>query len=324
MDPILITIIAIAIAVLAAYGLVLFGLASAFRAGDDVSNRLSAYVEISEDTSQRRPGFRRRAGLSRLRLRLNNWLSMFASEELNLLLISANWQISATEYSLIRFWGTIAALVAGWLISRNPLPGIGLAILAYMIPPILLRQSITRRRNAFERQLVDILLLVQGAVRAGYSFQQALDVVIREMKAPASEEFRRVRHEMGLGLSLSQALGNMVERMENDDLYLVVTAININSQVGGNLVTMLDAVTNTIRDRVRLFSEVRVLTSQQRFSSLLLTFLPFGMAGVLMILNPEYMMRLFEPGIYLCIPIAAAIMILIGNILIRKLGHIDV
>jgi tight adherence protein B len=251
-------------------------------------------------------------------------MSGFASEKLNLQLIAANWPISATEYVLIRFWGTLIALVVGWLVSSNPLPGIGLAILAYIIPPILLRQGITMRRNAFGRQLVDILMLVQGAVRAGYSFQQALDVVVREMKAPASEEFRRVRHEIGLGLSLSQALGNLVNRMENDDLYLVVTAININSQVGGNLVTMLDAVTNTIRDRVRLFSEVRVLTSQQRFSSTVLTFMPFGMAGLLFVLNPEYMGRLFEPTVYLCIPIGATINILIGNVIIRKLGRIEV
>jgi tight adherence protein B len=94
--------------------------------------------------------------------------------------------------------------------------------------------------------------------------------------------------------------------------------------VGGNLVTMLDAVTNTIRDRVRLFSEVRVLTSQQRFSSMVLTFMPFGMAGLLFILNPEYMGRLFDRSIYLCIPIGAVISIIIGNIIINRLGRIEV
>lgn len=324
MNPVLLIIIIIGLIILAAYGLILMGLANAFQSGDDVSTRLSTYVALPDEATMRRGRPRRKAGFIRWRLRLNNLMSGFASEKLNLQLIAANWPISATEYVLIRFWGTLIALVVGWLVSSNPLPGIGLAILAYIIPPILLRQGITMRRNAFGRQLVDILLLVQGAVRAGYSFQQALDVVIREMKAPASEEFRRVRHEIGLGLSLSQALGNMVNRMENDDLYLVVTAININSQVGGNLVTMLDAVTNTIRDRVRLFSEVRVLTSQQRFSSTVLTFMPFGMAGLLFVLNPEYMGRLFEPSIYLCIPIGATINILIGNVIIRKLGRIEV
>jgi tight adherence protein B len=170
---------------------------------------------------------------------------------------------------------------------------------------------------------VDVLILLTGAVRAGYSLPQAIEVVSKEMKSPASEEFRRVRHEIGLGLSLSQALNNLVSRMENDDLYLVVTAININSQVGGNIVVMLDAVTSTIRERIRLFSEVRVLTSQQRFGSYILTFMPVAMAAALFFINPEYMMRLFEPQI-LFIPIGAAILVIIGNIAVRRLAKIEV
>ncbi|MGE5123478.1 MAG: type II secretion system F family protein, partial [Acidobacteriaceae bacterium] len=120
-----------------------------------------------------------------------------------------------------------------------------------------------------------------------------------------------------------QALNNLVARMENDDLYLMVTAININSQVGGNIVTMLEAVTATIRDRVRLFSEVRVLTAQQRFGSYVLTFLPVGMAAAMFFLNPGYMMRLFDPSI-ICIPIGAVIMVILGNIAVRRLAKIDI
>jgi tight adherence protein B len=175
----------------------------------------------------------------------------------------------------------------------------------------------------FGSQLVDVLILMPGAVRAGYSLPQAVEVVSKEMRAPASEEFRRVRHEIGLGLSLTQALNNLVARMENDDLYLVVTAININSQVGGNIVTMLEAVTDTIRDRVRLFAEVRVLTAQQRFGSYILTFMPIAMAGAMFFINPVYMMRLFDPQI-LCIPIGAVIMVIFGNILVRRLARIEV
>jgi tight adherence protein B len=111
--------------------------------------------------------------------------------------------------------------------------------------------------------------------------------------------------------------------MENDDLYLVVTAININSQVGGNIVTMLEAVTNTIRDRVRLFAEVRVLTAQQRFGSYILTFMPFAMAGAMFFINPVYMMRLFDPAI-ICIPIGAVVMVILGNFLVRRLARIEV
>jgi tight adherence protein B len=144
------------------------------------------------------------------------------------------------------------------------------------------------------------------------------------MDAPASEEFRRVRREVGLGLPLSQALANMHARMENDDLYLVITAVNINTQVGGNLSVMLESVTTTIRERVRLFSEVRALTSQQRYSGYLLTLMPFIVAAVLFILNPDYISKLFEPGIYLCIPIGALVFVLLGNIIIRAMSKINV
>jgi tight adherence protein B len=277
----------------------------------------------------------------RFRLRLNNLLSGLASEKLNLQLISANWPITETEYVLIRVGGVIVAFGLGWLlstistaggsgstglalkISRDVVAGLGLSVFAFFIPDLLLKRAISQRRLNFGKQLVDVLVLMTGAVRAGYSLPQAIEVVSKEMKAPVSEEFRRVKHEIGLGLSLTQALANLVARMENDDLYLVVTAININSQVGGNIVTMLEAVGSTIRERVRLFSEVRVLTSQQRFGSYLLTFLPVGMAAAMFFINPDYMMRLFDPQI-LCVPIGAVFMVIIGNIAVRRLARIDV
>jgi tight adherence protein B len=251
-------------------------------------------------------------------------LAFFASEELNLRLVSANWAITETEYILIRFWSVVVGLTAGWLIFRSPISGIGFAIIAFIGPDIYLRRSILKRRLAFERQLIDVLILVKGAVRAGVSFLQALDIVISEMKAPASEEFRRVRREVGLGLPLGQALGNLHTRMENPDLYLLVTAININNQVGGNLSTMLEAVTTTIRERVRLFSEVRALTSQQRYSGYILTMLPFITAGILFILNPKYISQMFKPGPILCIPIGALIMVILGNIIVRMMSKIDI
>jgi len=316
-------VIAIVLLILIAYGLVIFGLRDVFYAGQDIGSRLATYVTLPEEATQQGIGTRRRAGLVRFRLRMNNLLSGLASEKLNLQLISANWPITETEYVLIRLWSVILGFGLGYLITRRLESALGLAVIIFFIPDLILKRSISQRRLNFGKQLVDVLILMTGAVRAGYSLPQAIEVVSKEMKPPASDEFRRVRHEIGLGLSLTQALNNLVARMENDDLYLVVTAININSQVGGNIVTMLEAVTETIRDRVRLFAEVRVLTAQQRFGSYVLTFLPVGMAAAMFFLNPEYMMRLFDPSI-LCIPIGAVIMVIIGNIAVRRLARIDV
>ncbi len=313
----------IVLIILVAYGLVIFGLRDVFFAGQDIGSRLATFVTLPDEETQRQDGQRRRTGLIRWRLRLNNMLSGFASEKLNLQLISANWPITETEYVLIRIGGVILAFGLGWLASQMLVSGVGLAAIAFFIPDLVLKRAISKRRMNFGSQLVDVLILMTGAVRAGYSLPQAVEVVSKEMRAPASEEFRRVRHEIGLGLSLTQALNNLVARMENDDLYLVVTAININSQVGGNIVTMLEAVTDTIRDRVRLFAEVRVLTAQQRFGSYILTFMPIAMAGAMFFINPVYMMRLFDPAI-ICIPIGAVVMVILGNFLVRRLARIEV
>jgi tight adherence protein B len=164
--------------------------------------------------------------------------------------------------------------------------------------------------------------LIEGGVRAGYSLLQALDLIISELPAPASEEFQRVKQEVGLGLPLSSALTNLTDRMQNNDLSLVVTAININSQVGGNLTTMISVVTETIRERIRLFSEIRVLTAQQRYTGYMLTLLPFLVGGLLFVLNPEYMSRLFEREI-ICVPIGSLISIILGNFFIRQMVKID-
>jgi tight adherence protein B len=322
-DLFIIILILAALAIILAGGVAIFGLVNVIQGSNSVTERLEVYAVVP-DESLTSNSDRRRARFIRYRLRLNNLLSAFTSEELSLQLATANWPISESEYLLIRIWASITALVIGWLLFRSPISGIGFAIIAYLIPAIFLNRAIHKRRSDFEKQLVDVLILVSGAVRAGYSLLQSLDVVVQEMRAPACDEFRRVRREVGLGLSMSQALENLHARMQNDDLYLVITAININSQVGGSLSTMLEAVTKTIRDRIRLFGEVRAITSQQRYSAYLLTMLPFIFGGILFVLSPDYIKKLFVPGFSLCFPIGAIVFVILGNFVIMRMTKIDV
>ena len=208
MSPETINIFIIGLAVVLAIFIAFVSLVISLLSRDDVNERLETYAQIPEEATLGVTG-RRRARFMRLRLRLNTMLSILTSEELNLRLLSANLPITETEYILIRILGTFAGLVLGWLVSGTILVGLGIAIIAYLIPNILLQRSIHKRRGNFERQLVDVLVLVNGAVRAGYSFLQALDVVVQEMRAPASVEFKRVRREVSLGLPLNQALSNL-------------------------------------------------------------------------------------------------------------------
>jgi tight adherence protein B len=321
MNLVLTFVIFILVFIFIAAGIVVFGAARMISSGGtELNDRIEIYARLPERMIQGRMGFNPDRFL-RLRLRVNNMLSIFASRDLYQQLNSANWPITVSEFVLFRFVGSIFGFLLGWLIAQSIFPGIGVAILVYFVPTTMLRSSINRRRIQFERQLVDILVLITGAVRAGYSLLQALDLVVEEASEPAADEFRRVTREVSLGLSLNEALQNLTDRMDNDDLYLVATAININAQVGGNLGTMLEAVTETIRERMRLFGEVRVMTTHQRFTGYMLTVLPFIIAAVLFVLNPSYMNRLFD---FLCIPITAIVLIIIGNLSIRQLMKIKV
>lgn len=289
-----------------------------------MEDRILAYATVPEYLQERKMG-RRNPRLFRLRRQINSMLSVLGTEDLNLQLMRADWQITSTEYILIRLGVMLVGFVFGWIFFGSILSGLALAILANLIPGILLRRGATRRQIKFEGQLVDVLVLITGAVKTGFSLLQAMEVVEREMQPPAGEEFRRVHIEVGLGVSLSQALDNLSARMQNQDLDLVVTAVKIHNQVGGNLSTMLEAVTETVRERDRLFREARVITTQQRYTSYLLSLLPVAIGLLIFMLNPEYMMQLFTSGpFFLLIPIFAVIGVIAGHFVLQRITKIDI
>jgi tight adherence protein B len=173
--------------------------------------------------------------------------------------------------------------------------------------------------------------LLANSLRAGSSFLQGLELVTREGRPPISEEFERVVREMSLGVALQPALNNLVRRVDSEDLELMVTAINIQSQVGGNLATVLDSIAYTIRERIRIQGEIQTLTAMQRYSGYVITLLPVGLAIILFIISPSYIGRLLQnPPEILGLPagvvflILGGISMLIGYILIRRIVDIKV
>jgi tight adherence protein B len=165
-------------------------------------------------------------------------------------------------------------------------------------------------------------MLVSG-LRAGVGLIQAMDLVRREMPRPAGVEFGRVVQENGLGVSLEEALGRLLERMPGDDLSMVITVIKIQAEVGGNLANVLDGVITTIRERVRIAQEIRTLTAQQRFTGYLLAGMPFFVAGAIMFINPGFLMPLFSPQ-WLWLPAMAVVMIVVGFVVISRIVDIKV
>jgi tight adherence protein B len=205
------------------------------------------------------------------------------------------------------------------------------ALIGFMLPRFWLNRRKNGRLNSFNKQLPDTITLIANALRAGSSFLQAIELVVRESRPPISTEFGRVIREVNLGLPFDQALENMVRRVRSDDLELMATAISIQHQVGGNLAEILDSIAYTIRERVRIKGEIRTLTAQQRLSGYVVGFLPIALAGFLFVAAPGFMEPMFDPEVpILGLPAGVIIllfggfMMFIGFMLIRKIVDIEV
>ena len=205
------------------------------------------------------------------------------------------------------------------------------ALIGFWLPRWWLGHRRASRLNAFNKQLPDTITLIANALRAGSSFLQAIEMVVREAQPPITVEFGRVVREVNLGLAFDVALDNMVRRVRSDDLELMATAISIQHQVGGNLAEILDSIAFTIRERVRIKGEIRTLTAQQRMSGYVVAFLPIGLVSVLVVIAPKFMEPMFTnpPGIMdlpvgLILLIVAGIMMFIGFMIIRRIVSIEV
>ena len=156
---------------------------------------------------------------------------------------------------------------------------------------------------------------------------QAMEAVSKELPAPISDEFRRVVQEMQLGVSMEKALDHLIRRIPSEDLDLVITAINVQREVGGNLAEILDTISFTIRERVRIKGEIRVMVSQQMYSGKFLAILPIMVVGILYLLNRDYMMEFFKPDNAPCGYIGlglAGVLIVVGYFAMTKLAQIEV
>jgi tight adherence protein B len=213
----------------------------------------------------------------------------------------------------------------------NPLFLLIGAFIGFFIPRMWLNRRKGSRLNAFNKQLPDTITLLANALRAGSSFLQAIELVVRESRPPISTEFARVIREVNLGLPFEQAMENMVRRVKSEDLELMATAITIQHQVGGNLAEILDSIAFTIRERVRIKGEINTLTAQQRMSGYVVGFLPIGLAGFLFIAAPGFTEPMFDNrAAVLGLPAGVILlaiggfMMFIGFMLIRRIVDIEV
>lgn len=194
-----------------------------------------------------------------------------------------------------------------------------------VLPIMYVRREQNRRLIRFGDQLPDMINLMVNGLRAGYSTMQALESVSKEMPSPLNDEFRRVVQEMQLGVTMEHALENLLRRVPSPDLDFIITAVNVQREVGGNLAEILDNISHTIRERIRIKGEIRILTTQVVTSGRILTMIPFFLALALWFVNREYMMEFAKDPFCGGIAIGLAlVMIMVGSFIMNRIAKIEV
>lgn len=307
--------------------LVVFGIqvARAKASTPEMEDRLERYGHIAEvqaASSKQRPGA---AMADRLETAVKH---KSFGETTQTQLARADLRMTVGEFLLVRAGAAVVGLLFGLFLGRASFGlaivfGIALTVCGSMLPVIYLSFRAKRRQKAFVSQLGDTIGMMANSLRAGYSLLQTMELVSKESPSPMSDEFRRVVREVGLGISPQHALNNLLRRVPSEDLDLMVSAINIQHEIGGNLGQILDVIGETIRERVRIQGEISVLTAQQQMSGYVISGLPIGIGIIMFMLNPSYMNEMFVLP-WLCMPIGAAVMIVIGFFVMRKITAIEV
>jgi tight adherence protein B len=243
-------------------------------------------------------------------------------------LARADMKFKPGEYiAMMIIAGFMLGLVGYIIGGKSILLALAGMIFGSFLPRMYVSSEQKKRLIKFNNQLSDMLNLMVNGLKAGFSTMQAMEAISRELDAPISDEFRRVIQEMQLGLSMEKALDNLLRRIPSPDLDLVVTAINVQREVGGNLAEILDTISHTIRERVRVKGEIRVLTSQQSFSGKFLSLLPVFVVLALYVFNKDYVLEFTLAENQPCniIALALAIMLIVfGYLALKKLAEVEV
>jgi tight adherence protein B len=209
-------------------------------------------------------------------------------------------------------------------VARNIFGQVLLGIIGVILPVVIVRSLQKRRRAAFDAQVVDTLVTMSASLRAGFGLLRAMQVAAQEMPPPISKEFERIVNEVGVGRPLEEALRASVARVGSYDFDLVVTAIVIHLQVGGNLSEILQTIADTIRERTKIKGEMKTLTAEGRISGSVLVVLPIALALILCWMRPEYMSVLVTDPVGPHLIWTAAILQVIGVIIMRRLLTLDI
>jgi tight adherence protein B len=322
MDPMLIVL---AIAIVLAVVILFWGLASAGAGDRTIEERLEEVTSgVDEPIAVEKD--RREKGPSLLAAGVDKAIAGRGfAEKISTQLARADVKLTPGEYVILNITSILGFFLIGYLLfHRSIFMGMGAAVAGLYAPSLYLKLQQRRRLHAFNNQLGDAINLLANSLRSGYSLLQSMETVARELPSPISEEFARVVREIGLGLSNEQAMNNMLRRIQSDDLDLMITAVNVQHEVGGNLAEILEVIGFTIRERVRIKGEIRVLTAQGMISGYIISLLPIVLGLILYVMNPDYIAAMFQQVCGWIMIGVAVTGIITGFIAIQKIVRIEV
>ncbi len=297
----------------------------ATRGKREMSARLEKFTDTSRKVRTEEEDKERKLNLKNLLGRAGQiFVRRGMTKQLEYQMIKADIPLRGEEF--LTAW-IFTALVPGTLIyilSGKMTLSFLSYVLGILLPPLLISTAQQKRFKKFDQQISDSLAIMSNALRAGFSFMQTLEMVSREMPNPIAKEFARTLREMNLGTPVEQALHNLTKRVASDDLDLVVTAVLIQRQVGGNLAEILDNISFTIRERVRIQGEIKTLTAQGKISGLIIGLIPPFLIIILLLINPAYLKPLFQSPLGLAMLAGGVISELIGLMIIKKIITIDI
>ncbi|MDI7248242.1 MAG: type II secretion system F family protein [Bacillota bacterium] len=239
-------------------------------------------------------------------------------------LARADIPLRGSEFVVLNLLLVLVGLILGVILTRSVALALAFGMAGGFLPNFYIKWKQGQRLGKLNNQIADALTIMANSLRAGYSFLQAMDMVSREMSPPISDEFSAAMKEMGLGTTTEAALTALADRVGSEDLELVVTAVLIQRQVGGNLAEVLDNIAHTIRERVRIRGEIRTLTAQGRLSGIIIGILPVALGVLLYMINPGYITMLFTHPIGKIMIAMAIIGETIGAMVIRRIVTIEV
>ncbi|MFD1037355.1 type II secretion system F family protein [Virgibacillus byunsanensis] len=246
------------------------------------------------------------------------------NKKLELLLYQAGVPLKPEEYVIFQWISVCLSTGILYIIVDHIVIVPFGVIIGYLIPKIIIKRKKHNRAKSFNDALPEMIASVVGALKAGFSFPQALKSVAAEAQSPMKEEIETVLREMQYGTTMDEALNNLYERMPSEDLYLMIQAILIQRQVGGNLATVLEKIVQTIRDRIKIQGQISTLTAQGKLSGAVIGLLPVGIGFLLYLMQPEYIGKLFTHPLGIGLMIGAVVSCSVGFFLIQKITTIEV